>query len=76
MGNLIGAQIWQTLQRDLDTDSSMSAGNFGPILSWLQEKIYRHGRTYLPKDLIQGVTGHQLSASPWLAYAKEKYGGI
>ncbi|HZH97453.1 MAG TPA: carboxypeptidase M32, partial [Fimbriimonadaceae bacterium] len=77
MGNLLSYQIWRTLQRDLgDTDALISSGNFAPILEWLQEKIYRQGRKFAPKDLVQQVTGKPMGAEDYLAGLQEKYSGI
>jgi carboxypeptidase Taq len=77
MGNLLSYQIWRKLQADVgDTDALMEAGNFEPILGWLQEKVYRQGRKYTPKDLIQRVTGKPLDATDYLAGLKEKYSAI
>ena len=74
MGNLIGAQVWETLQRDVpDTDSRMEQGDFAPILGWLQERIYSQGRRYDPKELIRRVTGHTMRPDAWLRYANSKY---
>lgn len=77
MGNLLSYQIWRTLQRDLgDTDALIEAGNFKPILSWLQEKVYRQGQRYTPKDLVKRVTGRPLSADDYVAGLREKYNDI
>ncbi len=74
MGNLIGAQIWKCLQRDLvDTDSLVAAGDFGPILGWLKENIYQHGKRFSPTELVTRVTGRPMEATDWLQYATTKY---
>lgn len=74
MGNLIGGQIWDCLTQDLgDPESLMAAGDFAPILEWLTDRIYRHGRRYRPKDLVSRATGSALSPEPWLTYAERKY---
>lgn len=74
MGNLIGGQIWASLRQDLgDIDAMMACGEFAPILGWLTEKLYRHGRLYEPKELVRRVTGRDMSADGWLAYADAKY---
>ncbi len=74
MGNLLSYQIWRTLQRDLgDTDALIAAGNFKPILVWLQEKIYSKGRSVPPKELVQQVTGKPMGADDYIAGLGEKY---
>ncbi len=77
MGNLIGGQIWAVLNRDIgDVEGLMRAGNFKPILSWLQEKIYSQGQRFAPRDLVRRITGGEMEATPWLAYANGKYRAI
>lgn len=77
MGNLIGAQVWAVLNREIgDVDALMAAGNFEAILSWLQTKIYSQGQRYQPADLVNRVAGAPMQASDWLAYATNKYRAI
>ncbi len=77
MGNLIGAQIWKTLQEEVgDTAAMMREGSFAPMLDWLTEKIYRKGRSVPPRELVTQVTGRPMEATDWLAYATAKYRAI
>lgn len=74
MGNLLSYQIWNVLRKDVgDPDELMRGGNFGPILGWLQEKIYRQGRKFTPKDLVMRVTGKPMGAEDYLAGITAKY---
>jgi len=74
VGNLLSYQFWNCLQKDLgDTDSMMASGNFAPILGWLQEKVYRQGSRYTPKELVLQVTGRPLDANDYLAGLDKKY---
>ncbi len=74
MGNLLSYQIWDTLRGDVgDTDALIEKGDFGPILGWLREKIYRQGRRYSPKDLVLRVTGKPMGAEAYLAGLSAKY---
>ncbi len=74
MGNLIGAQVWECLTKDIkDTEELMAKGDFEPILTWLTEKIYSKAKTLPPKELITQVTGRPMDASAWLSYVDDKY---
>jgi carboxypeptidase Taq len=74
VGNLLSYQFWGCLQRDLgDTDAMMASGNFAPILGWLQEKVYRQGSRYTPKELVMQVTGKPLDPNDYLAGLDKKY---
>lgn len=77
MGNLIGAQVWATLKKDVpEVDDLMLRGEFGRILGWLQEKIYSQARRYRPQDLVKRVTGETMNAQHWLGYATGKFSAI
>jgi carboxypeptidase Taq len=77
MGNLIGAQIWSALQREIpDTEGLMAKGEFAPILGWLQDRLYRHGRELEPKELVRRTTGSEMRADEWLGYVRDKYSKI
>ncbi len=77
MGNLLSYQIWNTLQKDVpNTADLMAAGQFEPILSWLQQKVYSKGRSVPPKDLIQQVTGKAIDPTDYLAGLQGKYASL
>ncbi len=75
LGNLMAAQIYQTArQANPDLPTQIAQGHFEPLLHWLTQNIYRHGRKFLPEELIQRVTGRPLSIEPFMAYLQDKYG--
>lgn len=74
MGNLLSYQIWRTLQRDIpDTDTRMARGDFREIFDWLRLKVYRAGKKFTPKELVQHVTGKPLGATDYLDGLLAKY---
>lgn len=74
MGNLLSVQIWNRLAADLgDVDGLMAKGEFGPILGWLQEKLYSKGRSVTPKDLVMQITGKPIGAEDYLGHITAKY---
>ena len=77
IGNVIGAQLMVRLRDEIpDLDDQIAAGQFQALLGWLHENVYRHGRKHTPEELLRRVTGHGLSAEPWIAYARSKFGEI
>jgi carboxypeptidase Taq len=75
MGNMISWQIWRSLQSDVgDTHALMAAGEFMPILSWLQDKVYGQAKLYPPHELVMRVTGRSMETSDYLEAMIEKYG--
>lgn len=74
MGNLLSYQIWGALRADVpDVDSQIEAGNFAPVLGWLTEHVYQHGCRFIPKDLVQRVTGKPLGSEDYLTGLHGKY---
>lgn len=77
MGNLLSYQIWRKLQSEIgDTDALIEAGEFAPILGWLQENIYQAGCKYPPKELVQRVTGKPMDPTDYIDGLNAKYSDI
>ena len=77
MGNLLSYQIWNALQEDIpNTDELMEAGNFKPILQWLQQKVYSQGKKYTPRDLVMRVTGKPMGSEDYLDGLGAKYRAV
>jgi carboxypeptidase Taq len=77
MGNLLSYQIWNALQQDVpNTNELMAAGNFKPILQWLQLKVYSQGKKFKPRDLVQRVTGKPMGAEDYLEGLGAKYRAV
>lgn len=74
MGNILSYQIWNALEKDIpNTEELIAKGEFEPILSWLQKKIYSQGRKYTPKQLILNATGEPMNAKYYLDGLGAKY---
>jgi carboxypeptidase Taq len=74
LGTLNAAQLFHAALRQVPgLQADLEKGEYGRLLSWLREKIHRHGRRYAPKELIERATGEPLRASYFLDYLKAKY---
>lgn len=74
LGNVLSAQIYETaLAEHPEIPEEMAQGRFGTLFGWLVERVYRHGRKFLPKDLVQRVTGRPLGHGPYVAYLTRKF---
>ena len=74
MGNVLSYAIWRKLQEAVgDTDALMAAGHFEPILGWLEENLYRYGRSIPPKELVVKITGEPMNPQPYLDGLSAKY---
>lgn len=75
LGNLYSAQFFVQARRDLgDLDSIMECGEFSILLGWLREKIHSQGSRYLPRALVEKVTGEDLNPNYLVEYLGTKYG--
>lgn len=77
LGNLYAAQFTAVAEGEIPGFwAQVERGDLAPILSWLREKIHRHGRIFWPKELVQQVTGKEPSPEPFLRYLEEKYSAV
>jgi carboxypeptidase Taq len=77
LGNLISAQLWEKIERDIpDLSSQIEHGEFAALLGWLRQNIHRHGAKFEPQELIQRVTGTKIDPKPYMQYLNKKYGEI
>ncbi len=77
LGNLMSVQLFDAAKRDLgDLDVPFAEGEFGPLLGWLREHVHQYGRARSAADILHDATGESLSAEPWLAYVRDKFGAV
>src|SRR5881396_3313594 len=77
IGNLIGAQLMEKVRADVpDLDAQIARGDFGALLGWLRKHVHRHGRKFTPNELMERATGKPLTAKPWIAYVRKKFGAL
>ena len=78
LGNVISLQIWQKVGEELpDVDDAIAAGDVSPLAEWLRDRIYRHGRKYTPKEMLERVVGTPtIEPEPYLAYLRDKVEGL
>ncbi len=74
VGNVMSAQFMDAAYAQLpDLQANLSSGGYMPLLNWLTENIYRHGRAYNGTELLQRVTGRELTTEPYLKYLTTKF---
>jgi carboxypeptidase Taq len=77
LGNLMSVQFFnKAVEAISGIPEQIERGEFGSLLRWLQDNIYRHGRKYMPTELVRRVTGGSMETGPYIAYLREKYGAI
>lgn len=77
LGNLMSVQLFNQAQTDLtNLDQQIAQGQFGDLLGWLRTHVHQHGRKRSAMRILETTTGQRLSAEPWLAYIREKFGAL
>lgn len=74
IGNLISAQLWETILKALpDLDNLIAAKNYAPLLDWLRVNVHRVGRRHLTAEFVEVATGRPISHEPLVAYLINRY---
>jgi carboxypeptidase Taq len=77
LGNLYAAQFYQAaLSQEPRLGEELAQGQTDRLLQWLRHNIHRHGRKFLPGELVQQITGRPLGHQPFVDYVTEKFGDI
>ena len=74
IGNIMSAQFLEAAHKQIPgLQDSLNAGDYAPLLSWLQQNVYRHGRAYDANELLVRSSGSPLQVAPYLAYLEGKF---
>jgi carboxypeptidase Taq len=77
IGNVLSAQFFDAaVKAHPEIPRQIEAGEFGTLLAWLRENIYRHGQKFPPNELVKRVTGAPMSTAPYLKYLRGKFGAL
>ncbi len=77
IGNIMSAQFLQAAHAQVPgLADALAGGEYAPLLTWLTENIYQHGRAYTPEELLVRSTGEGLQTGPYLAYLTEKFSDL
>jgi len=71
LGNLISAQIYNTMKNKVNFDE-IKQGNFENIIKFLKENIYDYGKTYTTKELIKLITNEPINPQHFINYIESK----
>lgn len=77
LGNMMAAQLWYralALRPGLEDD--FARGDFTWLLGWLRENVHQQGRRVSALELMQRVTGEELSPRHLIRYLNERYGAL
>jgi carboxypeptidase Taq len=74
LGNVISAQIWDAVKKDIpDLDEQIARGQLRSLLDWLRKNIHVHGAKFETQELVEKVTGSKIDPVPYLKYLNTKF---
>ena len=77
LGNILGAQFFEAARKaHPEISQDMRVGSFDNLHGWLKHNIYRHGSKFTASELVERVTGSQMTIGPYIKYLKAKYGEL
>lgn len=77
IGNIISAQLYKkALRENPQLPDDFSHGVFSGLLHWLRINVHSPGRKFTSKELVQRITGEDISVEPFLTYLQNKYESI
>lgn len=77
LGNIMAAQFCARAAEERPSiPNEIESGEFGGLLAWLRQNLYRHGRKFTAAELVERVTGGPLSIEPYMRYLETKYGEL
>lgn len=73
LGNLINAQVWDSMAKDVDVNNILRTGDLVKIKDYLTQRYYRYGAIYPLAQMLERGTGKTLDSSHFDNYLREKY---
>lgn len=76
LGSAYGAQIVESMKKDLDIEKLVRENRIEKITEWLTERIYKYGKLIDPAEAIQNACGAEFDPDFYINYLTEKYSKI
>jgi carboxypeptidase Taq len=77
VGNILSAQFYNAaVEAHPEVPAEIASGRYATLHGWLKQSLHRHGRKFTPEDVVARATGKPMTVAPYIAYLKEKYGGL
>ncbi len=77
LGNLYASQLFEAATEELgELGPAFEKGEFGGLRSWLQDKIYSHGRCMPAAELVRSATGQEPGHAALMRHLRSKYGAL
>lgn len=74
LGSAFGAQIYHTMQQELNVEELLREGRLEEIRKYLRERIHRYGKLKDSRQILKDVTGEDFTPKYYIEYLRQKYG--
>ena len=77
IGNLYAASFRYQMEADVpDMWDGVAAGDFGPVLSWLRDKVHRHGHLLDAPEIFRAAVGERDPVADLMAHLRSRQGRL
>ncbi len=77
LGNIYAAELFEVFAKEHPNwQERIKKGDFDFIKEWRHKNVHQHGRRYTSKELLEKITGKQITANPYINYLTTKYRSI
>jgi carboxypeptidase Taq len=74
LGNIYASHLFQGFARDFPNwEEKVASGNLKFIKDWLEVNVYKHGRCYNSKELLEKATEKPVTSDAFINYLTDKY---
>ena len=74
LGNIYSAQLEHAMRRDIPNyKEQVQQGDFSQLKAWLKEKVWKHGKSLTPREIMTAATGEEINGEYLVRYLEEKY---
>lgn len=73
IGSAYAAQMFASMQKDIDVSAAIASGDLAPIVNWLSERVYKYGSMLTPAEVVQSACGEPFDAKYYTDYLKAKF---
>ena len=76
LGSAYAAQIYATMEKQIDVDKVIKENHFEVISNWLKEHVHQYAATKSMAQIVEEVSGEPFNADYYINYLTKKYKDI
>lgn len=73
LGSAYGAQLYKTMEKQIDVEDALLNHHFEIITNWLKENVHQYGASRSMEDIVEMVTGEPFNPDYYIEYLTQKY---